>query len=89
MFVKAQVCFNIMDLISKAEFTKTVLDLGPCYPKLVGEFIVNLSPSFNNSNSPDYRKVHVFGHYFIFFAFAITIILEDLFQLILENWPVL
>lgn len=79
LFVKAQGCFNIMDLISKAKLPKTVMDLGPCYPKLVGEFIVNLSPSFDNFSSPDYRKVHVFGHYFIFLAFVITIILEDLF----------
>lgn len=38
-------------------------NIGPFYPKLVKEFIVNLPKGFNDDERRDFRKVHVGGYY--------------------------
>lgn len=47
-------------------------DIGHFYPKLVKEFIVNLSKGFNDAGS-EFNKVCVRGNYF---GFSPTIIIE-------------
>lgn len=54
-----QECMEIIELILKFDFIKIVLNLDSYYPKLVQEFIVNLSPSFDSANSLDFGRVHV------------------------------
>lgn len=56
---RAQEGMKIMEPILKSDLVKTILNLSPYYPKLVKKFIVNLSPSFNNVNSPQFCRVHV------------------------------
>ena len=40
-------CQEIMDLLKDDGVMKTVSDVGPCYEKLVKEFIVNISDECN------------------------------------------
>ncbi|XP_050938714.1 uncharacterized protein LOC127148618 [Cucumis melo] len=62
---KHQSCMNIMDLIHKASLEKTISNVGPFYPQLIGEFIVNLPDEFNNPSSADYQTVHIRGFKFV------------------------
>ena len=50
-----------MDLIVKVKLSKTISNVGPFYPQLMKEFIVNLPSDFDNSSSPDYQIVHIRG----------------------------
>ena len=43
-----------MDLISQFGLSQTILNVGPFYPKLILEFIVNFS------SSSDYQTIHVY-----------------------------
>ncbi|KAA0039040.1 cell wall protein RBR3-like [Cucumis melo var. makuwa] len=52
-------CLSAMDLIVKAGLSKTISNVGPFYPQLIREFIVNLLSEFNNPSSPDYQTVHI------------------------------
>lgn len=61
MSKNAYECGEIMERMSDAHMMKTVIEIDPFYPKLVNEFIVNLSARLNYPNSPDFRKVHVKG----------------------------
>lgn len=60
-----------MDLLSDVGLLNILINIGHYYPKFVKEFIVNLSSSFKNAKSRDYRKVYVQGHYL---SFPLTII---------------
>ncbi|XP_050946551.1 uncharacterized protein LOC103495162 [Cucumis melo] len=60
-------CVSIINLIAKAGLSKTISDVGPFYPQLIREFVVNLPTDFNDSSSPDYQTVHIRG-----FKFSIT-----------------
>ncbi|TYK14492.1 uncharacterized protein E5676_scaffold15G00030 [Cucumis melo var. makuwa] len=62
---KHQSCMSIMDLIHKAGLEKTISDVGPFYPQLISEFIVNLPNEFNNPSSADYQMVHIRGFKFV------------------------
>ncbi|KAI5412899.1 hypothetical protein KIW84_057501 [Lathyrus oleraceus] len=53
----AQKWSEIKELIRNDQLLKTVIDTWHCYPKLVKEFIVNLTSGFNNAESREYRKV--------------------------------
>lgn len=55
---------------------KVVSDIGHFYPKLVKEFIVNLSKGFNDAGS-EFNKVRLRGHYF---GFSPTIINECMWR---------
>lgn len=52
-----------------------MVDAGTLYPRLVKEFIVNLSKGFNDANSFKYSEVYVHGYCF---GFSPTIINEYL-----------
>uniref|UniRef100_A0A9I9EFZ5 Uncharacterized protein n=1 Tax=Cucumis melo TaxID=3656 RepID=A0A9I9EFZ5_CUCME len=41
-----------MNLIAKAGLSKTISDVGPFYPQLIKEFVVNLPADFNDPTSP-------------------------------------
>lgn len=69
---RAQECIKIMELILNSGLERTILNLGPYYPHIVREFIVNLSPNFDNSTSPEYKRVHVKRHSFVFSVFVIN-----------------
>ena len=62
---------EIKEFLSDAQLMKKVIDVGPYYPKLVKEFIVNFSDDLNKPNNPDFKQIHVRGHYF---SFSMTII---------------
>ncbi|KAA0066044.1 uncharacterized protein E5676_scaffold446G00670 [Cucumis melo var. makuwa] len=57
-------CVSIMNLIEKAGLSKTISDVGPFYPQLIREFIVNLPADFNDPSSPNYQTVHIKGFKF-------------------------
>lgn len=40
-----------MDLLLEFGLGKTALNLGPCYPQLIREFIINLSANFDDPTS--------------------------------------
>lgn len=44
----------------------TTSNIGPRYPKLVKEFIINIPKKFNDDESKDFRKVCVRDFYFRF-----------------------
>ncbi|TYK23190.1 uncharacterized protein E5676_scaffold142G002200 [Cucumis melo var. makuwa] len=52
---------SIMDLIHRTGLEKTISNVGPFYPQLIREFIVNMPDEFNISSSPDYQTVHIRG----------------------------
>ncbi|XP_008448096.1 uncharacterized protein LOC103490383 [Cucumis melo] len=53
-----------MDLIVKVGLSKTIANVGPFYPQLIKEFIVNLPSKFNDPSSLDYQTVHIRGSMF-------------------------
>lgn len=54
--------FNeIVDFLNSAGLMKTISELGPCYKKLVKEFILNLSADVENEESQEFMKVFVRG----------------------------
>ena len=54
IFYKHHSCLSIMDMIFKSGLSMTILNVGPFYPKLIREFIVNLCSEFNDPSSLDY-----------------------------------
>ena len=48
-----------MDLVIRVGISKTISNVGPFYPQLIREFIVNLTFEFNDPSSPDYQTVHI------------------------------
>uniref|UniRef100_A0A9I9ECN8 Putative plant transposon protein domain-containing protein n=1 Tax=Cucumis melo TaxID=3656 RepID=A0A9I9ECN8_CUCME len=54
-------CVSIMNLIEKAGLSKTISDVGPFYPQLIREFVVNLPTDFNDPSSPNYQTIHIRG----------------------------
>lgn len=44
---KALECKEITELVKVSGLMRTVFDIGPCYEKLVYEFIINISIDFN------------------------------------------
>ncbi|KAA0066741.1 uncharacterized protein E5676_scaffold384G00730 [Cucumis melo var. makuwa] len=71
---------SIMDLIHKASLEKTISNVGPFYPQLIKEFIVNLPDKFNDPSSADYQTVHIRG-----FKFVIS---PAVINGTLSTWPV-
>ena len=55
---------EIMSLLEHAELMQTVTNIGPYFPLLVREFIVNLPSSFNDPEDPEFEKVFVRGKCF-------------------------
>lgn len=53
---------EIMDFLKDAELMKTMSDIGPCYEKLVKEFIVNISNECKIEGRKGLMKVHVRGY---------------------------
>ena len=53
-----------MSLLEQAELMKTVTNIGPFFPLLVREFIVNLPSSSDDLEDPEYEKVFVRGKSF-------------------------
>ncbi|KAA0036824.1 uncharacterized protein E5676_scaffold110G001920 [Cucumis melo var. makuwa] len=62
---KHQSCMSIMDLIHRAGLEKTISNVGPFYPQLIREFIVNLPDEFNNPSSLGYQMIHIRGFQFV------------------------
>ncbi|TYK21889.1 flocculation protein FLO11-like [Cucumis melo var. makuwa] len=58
-------CYNycpaILELIRNAGLIRTVSEVGPFYPRLMRELIVNLPSDFNDSSADKYQKVHIRG----------------------------
>ena len=52
---------EIMDLLEQAKLMQTVTNIGPYFPLLVKEFIVNLPSSFNDPEDLEFEKVFVRG----------------------------
>lgn len=52
---------EIWDLLKKDGLMKIVTYIGPCYEKLVQEFIINLSSESNKEESKEVCKVYVIG----------------------------
>ncbi|KAA0055448.1 uncharacterized protein E5676_scaffold314G00180 [Cucumis melo var. makuwa] len=50
-----------MDLIVKADLSKTISNVRSFYPQLIKEFVVNLPFEFNNPSSSNYQTVHIRG----------------------------
>ena len=57
-------CLSIMNLVIKVGLSKTNSNVGPFYPQLIIEFIVNLPFEFNDPSSPEYQTVHIKGSMF-------------------------
>ncbi|TYK27067.1 uncharacterized protein E5676_scaffold95G00660 [Cucumis melo var. makuwa] len=74
---KYQSCMSIMDLIHKAGLEKTISNVGPFYPQLIREFIVNLPDEFNDPSSADYQTVHIRGFKFVISPTVINGFLEN------------
>ena len=74
---KHQSCMSIMDLIERAGLTKTISNVGPFYPQLIKEFIVNLPDDFNDPSSLDYQTVHIRGFKFVISPIVIKGFLEN------------
>lgn len=55
---------TVIDLITKVELLPTMTNLGAFYPKLIKEFIVNLTTDLSEPNTPNFKKVHVRGKCF-------------------------
>ncbi|TYK16303.1 gag-pol polyprotein [Cucumis melo var. makuwa] len=54
----------ILDLIRNVRLIRTVSKVGPFYPRLMRELIVNLPSDFNDPSADEYQKVHIRGVYF-------------------------
>uniref|UniRef100_A0A9I9EJS4 Uncharacterized protein n=1 Tax=Cucumis melo TaxID=3656 RepID=A0A9I9EJS4_CUCME len=56
---KHHLCLSIIALIVKAGMSKIISNVGPFFPQLIKEFIVNFPSKFNNPSSPDYQTMHI------------------------------
>ncbi|XP_008464024.1 uncharacterized protein LOC103502008 [Cucumis melo] len=54
-------CTAIRDLICNASLLHTVSEVGPFYPRLIHELVVNLPSDFNDSSAKEFYKVHIRG----------------------------
>lgn len=57
-------CPAILDLIHNVGLLRTISEVGPFYPQLMHELIVNLPSDFNDPSVEEYQKVHIRGIYF-------------------------
>ncbi|KAA0049880.1 uncharacterized protein E5676_scaffold105G00150 [Cucumis melo var. makuwa] len=57
-------CLLVMDLVIQADLSKTISNVGPFYPQLIKEFIVNLPSEFNDPSRLDYQTAHIRGSMF-------------------------
>lgn len=57
---------EIVDLLTVAGLMKIVTEIDPCYEKLVREFIVNISPTYNDEGSHELRIMYVRGKHVMF-----------------------
>ena len=69
---KHQSCVAIMELINQAGLSRTILNVGPFYPKLIREVIANLSSDFDDPSSPDYQTIHVRGRTLVISPYVIN-----------------
>uniref|UniRef100_A0A9I9E4M2 Putative plant transposon protein domain-containing protein n=1 Tax=Cucumis melo TaxID=3656 RepID=A0A9I9E4M2_CUCME len=51
----------ILGLIRNAGLIRTVFEVGPFYPRLMRELIMNLPSDFNDPSVDEYQKVHIRG----------------------------
>lgn len=58
---KHQSCTPLIELIQKAGLMKIVSEVGPFYPCMIRELIVNLSAEFNDPSADKFHKAHVCG----------------------------
>ncbi|KAA0047663.1 uncharacterized protein E5676_scaffold648G001110 [Cucumis melo var. makuwa] len=56
---------SIIDLIERARLAKTILSVGPFYPQLIREFVVNFPNELNDQSSPDYQTIRIWGFKFV------------------------
>ncbi|TYK14798.1 uncharacterized protein E5676_scaffold1610G00420 [Cucumis melo var. makuwa] len=68
---------SIMDFIERAGLIKTISNVGPFYPQLIREFIINLPNDFNDQSSLDYQTVHIRGFKFVISPIVINGFLEN------------
>ncbi|KAE8652915.1 hypothetical protein Csa_004530 [Cucumis sativus] len=61
-----------MELINQAGLSRTILNVGPFYPKLIREVIANLSSDFDDPSSPDYQTIHVRGRTLVISPYVIN-----------------
>ncbi|KAA0059224.1 flocculation protein FLO11-like [Cucumis melo var. makuwa] len=54
-------CPAILGLIRNAGLIRTVFEVGPFYPRLMRELIMNLPSDFNDPSADEYQKVHIRG----------------------------
>ncbi|KAA0036986.1 uncharacterized protein E5676_scaffold359G00280 [Cucumis melo var. makuwa] len=52
------------DSLMRTGLSKTISDVGPFYPQLNREFIVNLPADFNDPSSPNFQIIHIRGFKF-------------------------
>lgn len=63
---------EIVELLVDAQIMNIMSNLGPYYPMLVKEFILNIPKDFNIVGSKDFWKVHIRGWCFGFYPFIIN-----------------
>lgn len=54
-------CKEIMELLKDVVLMKFVTDVGPCYEKLVKEFIMNICTEYNVEGNNEYIKMYIRG----------------------------
>ncbi|TYJ96982.1 flocculation protein FLO11-like [Cucumis melo var. makuwa] len=54
-------CSAILELIRNVDLIRTLSEVGPFYPRLMRELIVNLPSDFNDPSADEYQKVHIRG----------------------------
>lgn len=68
---------EIINLLKDAGLMKIVSDIGPCYEKLINEFIVNLSSDCNVEGIHEYSKLMSEGNVWIFDPLLLMSIWEE------------
>ncbi|KAA0038408.1 flocculation protein FLO11-like [Cucumis melo var. makuwa] len=54
-------CSAILELIRNVDLIRTLSEVGPFYPRLMRELIVNLPSDFNDPSADEYQKGHIRG----------------------------
>ncbi|KAA0060525.1 flocculation protein FLO11-like [Cucumis melo var. makuwa] len=61
IFDQYRSCPIILDLIRNAGLLRSVSEVGPFYPRLIHELIVNLPSVFSDLSAEEFHKVHIRG----------------------------
>lgn len=56
-----QSCSTIIELIRNVGLIRTIFEVGPLYPRLIQELVVNLPSDFNDLSVDEFHKVHIKG----------------------------